>query len=100
MITRFRLEASGMSKNDCTQQLEMAALALIDIDGGNREDWEITDDVSWMDGSIYRSRIVMKLKGKDTVDMDASRAHPRGVVGDSGNSRSNSIDRTHAVGKE
>ena len=62
MITRFRLETDGISHEDCLRQLEEAAAGLIDIDGGNREDWEITDNVSWLDGDVARARVVMKLR--------------------------------------
>jgi hypothetical protein len=62
MITRFRLEVAGDSQTDCMRQLEAAALGIFDMDGSNREDWDITDDVSWKNGAVYCARVVMKLK--------------------------------------
>jgi hypothetical protein len=62
VVRRFRLEVEGTSKEECVRQLEEAASALIDLDGGNREDWEITDDVIFRSKERYQARVVMKLR--------------------------------------
>lgn len=63
MITRFRLETEGVSHIDCRRQLEAAITALMVLDRSPREDWEITDDVSWRENGIYLARVVLKRRG-------------------------------------
>lgn len=69
MITRFRLEVAGTSHRDCRKQLEVAWNEIFGLDGSERSDWEITDDVGWFsrEDNVYVARIVMKRRVEDAV---------------------------------
>ena len=62
MITRFRLEASGVTKISVARQLESAVDGIFTITQTFPTDWERTDDVVAKVDTIYCGRVVMKRK--------------------------------------
>lgn len=67
MIRRFKLETEGTSPSNCEQQVDDVSNEIITLEGTTRDEWEITDFVTWKNtegkgDSAYCARIVMKRK--------------------------------------
>jgi hypothetical protein len=67
MIRRFKLEAEGTSPGNCEQQMDDAVDEITALEGTTRDEWEITDFVTWKNkkaknDNVYCGRIVMKRK--------------------------------------
>ena len=60
MITRFRIEASGKTREECVESLNEGAEKLMKISGVNRGLWQCTDEVTEKKGAIYQGRAVWK----------------------------------------
>lgn len=63
MITRFRLEAVGSTKREAERHINNGVKEILILSGETVDKWEVTDDVTWQDGPVYRARVVCKLRG-------------------------------------
>jgi hypothetical protein len=60
MITRFRLEGTGKTQIECSDELRKASEKVMEVSGLNRGNWHCTDEVIEKAGFIYRGRIIWK----------------------------------------
>lgn len=67
MITRFRIEASGQTRDEVLESLRHATnqLLVLSVKAGTKLDqWEVTQEVISLEAGVYNGRVVMKLKAE------------------------------------
>jgi len=61
MVTRFRIEGEGRSKQDLIEYLtEQVSCIIGSLDQPTNGEWECTDDVVTKSGNGYKGRMVLK----------------------------------------